>query len=301
MHRERTCLGLWWKSAILAAGLLLGGCAAMQEESRTTAALALPPITAQPTGEVHPGKFVWHDLLTPDVVASQTFYGELFGWSFRKVGDYIVIHNGDRMIGGILAIQPKDEKEVAAQWLSVMSVTDVDEAAEHVDAEGGRIINGSMDLGERGRAALIADPEGAHLLLLRARDGDPADREPAMGDWLWNEVWTLDPDPVVVFYNTLGQYEEILQEADYAIFINGGHWRAGVRRIESEAFAGRWVPVVRVKDPLPLLEKVESLGGEVLVRPGEDESTPGVALISDTTGALLMLQAWNFANEGERN
>ena len=42
----------------------------------------VPPVTASPSGEYHPGKFVWHDLMTTDVPAVKKFYGDLFGWEF---------------------------------------------------------------------------------------------------------------------------------------------------------------------------------------------------------------------------
>ena len=285
----------------LLAALFIGGCSALQEGSASSESYALPRITEQATGEYHPGKFVWHDLLTTNQVAAQAFYGELFGWSFRKTGDYIQIYNGDHLIGGILALQPKpgDARTVAGQWLAFLSVADVERSAETVKANGGKVINGPLALGERGRGVLIADPAGAHLMLLHASGGDPRDRQAAVGDWLWNEVWTLDVDPLVSFYTELGQYQDSLQGDDYVVLINEGRWRAGVRRIRQRAYAGRWVPVVRVKDPGVLLHKVEQLGGTVLLAPGETGASGDTALISDNSGAMLILQRWTFPDDKE--
>ena len=289
------------KAGIILLGLLfLGGCNAVREEtSRGKPELSLPPITDEATREHHPGKFIWHDLLTTDEIAAQTFYGELFGWSFRAIGNYIEIYNGERKIGGILTIQPKTGRETPAHWLASMSATDIDRAAEQVRSSGGKVINGPMHLGERGRGVLIADPSGAQLLLLHTTGGDPRDQEPGVGDWLWNEVWTLDPEPLVNFYKDLGQYEETLKGDDYVVLINEGRWRAGVRTIKQEAYAGRWVPVVRVKDPAALLDRVRQLGGTVLLAPGEKDASADTALISDNRGAMLILQRWTFPDEKE--
>lgn len=297
MRRDRTARGFASYKGILLFVLLLGGCTALQKESPPKGSLSLPPITSEPTGEVHPGKFVWHDLLTPDTVASQSFYGALFGWSFRNVGDYIEIYNGEHKIGGILAIRPEKQRKVPAQWLAAMSVSDLRQATGFVASGGGQVLNGPMSLGERGHAALISDPAGAHLLLLRAEGGDPEDDRPGIGDWLWNEVWTLQPDELIAFYDTLGQYDEVIRGDDYAILIGEGHWRAGVRTIREKAYAGRWVPVVRVKDPAALLEKVRELGGEVWLEPGEGDAREDTALIADNQGALLILQRWTFTEE----
>jgi hypothetical protein len=51
----------------------------------------LPSITETPTGERLPGKIVWRDLLTNDPAASQRFYGELFGWEFKSVGNAAIL------------------------------------------------------------------------------------------------------------------------------------------------------------------------------------------------------------------
>jgi len=76
------------------------------------------------------------------------------------------------------------------------------------------------------------------------------------------------------------------------IFI-GKRWRGGIRYIFKESCRVRWVPAIRVADPVKILEKVEQLGGTVLVHPDEPPSNGDVALISDTSGALLMLQRWS--------
>jgi len=259
----------------------------------------LPPITDAPTRQWHPGKIVWHDLLTTDLPAARRFYGELFGWTFREIDGYTEIHHGGRKIGGLLPLQPTAEKPVASQWLMALSVPDLDAALEQVKGSGGRLINGPLDLGPRGTGALIADPAGAHLLLLHARGGDPADRRPDLGDWLWNEVWALKAKPLVDFYRRLGHYEAVLEGEDYRVFVGEGRWRAGLRLIDQPAYAGRWVPVVRVADPAALLDEVRRLGGEVWRAPGEGAADEDTALIADDTGALLILQRWTFTAAGE--
>jgi hypothetical protein len=47
----------------------------------------LPPLNDPPTGTRLPGKFVWVDLLTPDVERAGAFCGKLFGWTFRNSSD----------------------------------------------------------------------------------------------------------------------------------------------------------------------------------------------------------------------
>lgn len=284
--------GTGWR-AFLLLSLLLGGCTTMTPESQPP----LPAITDTPRGTWHPGKMVWHDLLTPDVDAARRFYGELFGWTFEPRGRYTLVRHDGRRIGGMLAMPEREGKRPLATWLVTLSVPDVDQAVNWTRSRGGEVLNGPVDMPERGRGALIRDPRGAAILVLRARDGDPPDRVPGIGDWLWNERWSIVLDAPTDFYRVLGDYEAVLEGADYRVLVAEGKWRAGIRRIAEQAYAARWVPAVRVADPAALVERVEALGGQVLVRPGEHEGNPDAALITDDQGALLILQRWSFPNE----
>lgn len=291
--REMSNRGRYLFGMVLLLSLLLAGCAGMGGAGKNGGEYSLPPITSSPTGESRPGAFVWHDLLTPDAGASRKFYAGLFGWTFRENGAYSEIYLGDQKIGGLLPIKPGEGRPVPAQWLASVSVTDVDKAAKQATDADGRVINGPMDLGARGRGVLIAGSSGGHLLLLQSRDGDPADNPPEVNGWLWNELWTLDLEPAVNFYTGLLGYQHKSVQDNYVILSRDGQWQAGIHRIQDKAFAGRWVPVIRVADPQSLLDSVKSLGGTVWVRPGESKARPDAALIADNQGALVILQRWS--------
>ena len=277
---------------LLGSVLLLTGCAGQKAASDATRLEPLTPITESPTNLYYPGKFVWHDLLTPDVDAAKEFYGELFGWSFQQEGRYTVARNKGQLVGGILEIDPEEGKVAEALWLASVSVTDVDKAAEYVVAQGGKVLKGPLEIENRGRGVLISDPQGAHLVLLRAIGGDPEDTEPAVNGWLWNEIWTNSPQETISFYNALRGSESLLEGDDYLVFVHEGKWRAGVRHVDKEEMRIRWVPTIRVEDPESITARVEGLGGVVWVRPGEPPSDGDTALIADNTGALLMVQRW---------
>jgi predicted enzyme related to lactoylglutathione lyase len=290
-----------WRAIPFLAVISLLGCAGLEPSSGGSVEDQLPPITASPTHEYHPGKFVWHDLLTADIESAKAFYAALFGWSFEQQGRYAVISNQGRKMGGILDVRNKDKRDAEALWLANMSVADVDGSVDFVKAQGGRIIKGPVDMEHRGRGVLIADPQGAQLLLLHAVSGDPEDVDPAIGDWLWNEIWTNTPEATTGFYQTLGGYDVLSNGKDYQVLERDGRWRAGVRYLIDSQFNVRWVPTVRVDDLTAIVDQVEGLGGVVWVRPDEAPSNGDTALISDSTGALLMVQRWptGMAVDGE--
>ena len=297
---KHSCAGGWRVLPLLAV-IFLHGCAGLEQSSGSSIAGRLPPITASPTDEYHPGKFVWHDLLTSDVESAKVFYGTLFGWSFEQQGRYAEITNQGRKVGGILEVKDKDGSEAEAIWLGYLSVADVDKSTDFIRAQGGTVLKGPIDMERRGRGVLVSDPQGAQFLLLHAAGGDPADTIPAIGDWLWNEIWTNTPEATTSFYQTLGGYEALGQGKDYQILKRDNEWRAGVRHLFDNQLNVRWVPSVRVDDLAAIVDKVEGLGGVVWVRPDEAPSNGDTALISDSTGALLMVQRWSagMAEDGE--
>ncbi len=254
--------------------------------------MAQIPITENPSGKTYPGKFIWHDLLTPDPLSAGKFYEKLFGWQIEYQGRYAVVRNHGKVIAGILQVEPPDGKARDGVWIPWVSVADVDAAVNLVKANGGKILKGPVNMDQRGQGVLISDPQRAHLVLLNAKEGDPADTEAAIGDWLWDEIWTDDPNRIQNFYGSVLGYDAIDSGDRYGVFKAKEKWRAGIRHVQDDREHMLWVPVVRVADPEAAAQRVRELGGVVWVSPDEAPSKGNTALIADTTGALLLIQRW---------
>ena len=256
--------------------------------------LKLTPVASPPTGVHHQGKFVWFDLLTDDVSLAKNFYGKLFGWDFKKHGSYTVILNKGQAIGGMVRVQPKEGEKGTARWIPLLSVDDVDKAVAFVQNSGGTIHEGPVDMPKRGRGALINDPQEAPLLLLHSFDGDPPDRDPPIGSWLWIELWTDTPEDSLSFYQALGGYNSFKERKGYWILEKDEMWRGGIRSVPyEEGFKTCcWIPVVRVSDAAVTSQQAEALGGQVLVPPKDAGDGGSVSLIEDPAGALLIVQRW---------
>ncbi|WP_286336863.1 VOC family protein [Hydrogenimonas cancrithermarum] len=278
---------------MLVVAFSLSGCLQPSPPSSSEGEKVLPAITKEDTHKHYQGKFVWHDLLTNDVASAQTFYAGLFGWSFQKRDNYVLVMNHGERIGGMVNIASPRGEKVTAIWLPSISVADVDEAAEYLVRKKGKVLKGPMDMKKRGRGALVRDPYGAFVVLLHSKSGDPLDTTPKIGDWLWNELWSNSPSQSYSFYRALGGYDkEADTEKDYLILKQKGVWRAGIRYVEEDAFDVQWVPVVRVSDPEAIVAKTPELGGRVLMKPQATLMNGDVALIADPSGALLIVQRW---------
>jgi predicted enzyme related to lactoylglutathione lyase len=148
-------------------------------------------------------------------------------------------------------------------------------------------------MSNRGRGALVRDPQGAQLVILYASSGDPEDNEPVIGSWLWHELWSNDSDASLAFYRKLAGYDSYIEGNDYLILLKDGRFRAGIRSLSDSEIEVRWVPVVRVSDTDDIAARAKKLGGRLLVGPRPTVGGGSVALLSDPSGALIIVQRWS--------
>ena len=271
---------------LLLAGLLVAGCA-----SASHLLLTVPPIASG--GQHLPGKVVWHDLVTADMAGVQKFYGGVFGWQFEPVTDgYVLVRNGDHVIGGIAAL---DSVAAGSQWVAQLSVTDIAASAEKVRASGGTVLLGPFDLRGRGQVAVVKDPQAAIFGMIQTVDGDPADAVPKDGDFLWHELWVDDPRAASKFYFPLFAFAPGMAEINgkpYVYLKTAGKARAGLVQKPDPNIGNAWVSYVRVADVDAVVARVPQYGGRVLFAPSPDVRKGSVAVIADPGGAGLLVQEW---------
>lgn len=281
--------------------ILAAGAAAVTAATGCAHPAAVPPLTPSPTGAYRPGAFVWHDLLAHDRDAVERFYGDLFGWTFDHGGqsdpDYVTVVHADRPIAGIALIDRLEGNVSGAQWVSWISVPDVDEAVTRTVRAGGTVLREPRDLDARGRIAVVQDAEGALVGFVRASGGDPSDMQPEPGAWLWTELWSHDPEVAAPFYAAVVGYErgtvdEPGMPRGYQIFRAAGEPQAGLIVLPERRIRPHWLPYVRVENPEAIVALVEALGGRVLIAPSPDLRNGTVALIADPGGAPLVVQQW---------
>jgi len=274
-----------------------------------TIEIDLPSVTDSPGNERLPGKIIWRDLLTHDLSGSKEFYGSLFGWEFEAVGNdsgfgndsvYTLIRHKGRLIGGMIDTVALNGKDDISQWIVVMSVDDVDKAASSFAASGGEVITPPTDLRRRGRLAVVRDAEGALLGLLQTKDGDPADSEPVVDGFLWDELWTSDIENATEFYTSVTglQADELDLERDqgaslaYRLLKSAETPRVGIMANPLEELGPVWVSYLRVESPADIAAKVDAVGGRVIVEAQARAIGGEVAFIAGPSGAGIALQTW---------
>ena len=259
----------------------LVGCAAQSPE--------LPAIGTP--GTSLPGKVVWHDLLTPDLDKSRTFYAELFRWQFEEVSDgYLLARNEGRPVAGLARL---DAKQSIGHWLPQVSVVDIGEAQNTTRTAGGEVVLKAFSLKGRGEVAVLKDPQGAAFGVLQSDHGDPEDRIPPVNTWLWNEIWTNNIAGATAYYEKLfgyGRKVARIGSVSYDFFLRDGKPRVGLLAKPDPQIPNTWLCYLRVNDVAAVTDKARALGGSVLMAPNAKVRNGSVAILADPSGAGFVVQ-----------
>jgi predicted enzyme related to lactoylglutathione lyase len=136
----------------------------------------IQPASPEQSPEVAPvdGQVAWHELYTTDAPAALAFYSELFGWtdtgSFDMggaVGSYYMFGRAFPL-GGIMT-KPDGMAQVPPNWGLYFRVSDINAGAERVKTNGGRILNGPMEVPGGDWIVNCLDPQGAAFSLHQTR------------------------------------------------------------------------------------------------------------------------------------
>jgi predicted enzyme related to lactoylglutathione lyase len=112
------------------------------------------------------GDASWHELMTTDAPAAMKFYEKVFGWQpsesmdMGPQGKYQMFNRPHGMIGGMMN-KPPEMANVPPNWQIYFLVPDVHAAAERIKANGGRILNGPMEVPGGDWIVNAMDPQGA--------------------------------------------------------------------------------------------------------------------------------------------
>jgi predicted enzyme related to lactoylglutathione lyase len=276
-------------SAILLVGFGMIGCAKNH--------IIVPKITSEPTNQRLIGKFVWFDLFTHDLQSTSLFYESLFGWSFKETGSTgkivkTILRDGVPIANAVY-IKKEDPKLNASRWLSYISVEDVDRAAKLSVKNKGSVYLQPRDLKNRGRIAVVNDPQGAIFGLVTATGGDPLDSDFLVNQFLGSELWTTNPDDALKFYNILAGYEQklidIKADLKYRRLVVNGRFCGGLMKLPWDDVEPAWIPYVSVKNTLETVEKAKKLGGKIIVEKDSAVQEGSIAIIADPSGAVFAI------------
>jgi uncharacterized protein len=123
----------------------------------------------RPESEPQAGDGSWHELWTTDAEAAMTFYTTLFGWrptdtmDMGEMGKYYMFGRAFPL-GGMMN-KTGDMAQVPSHWGLYFRIADVHAGAERVKANGGKILNGPMEVPGGDWVVNCMDPQGAAFSL----------------------------------------------------------------------------------------------------------------------------------------
>lgn len=254
----------------------------------------------QETPEFKPGTFCWVELGTSDSDAAKNFYSQLLGWEYEDnpMGPdmvYTMIKLNGKDVGGLYKLMPDMVAQgVPPHWLSYVSVTNADEAAEKAKSAGATVLNGPFDVHTVGRMAVVKDPTGAVFALWEPKEHHGSTIYNVPGSFCWNELGTSDTAKAREFYtDVFGWTAEPLPQSpvEYTIFKNSDRGNGGMYKIMPEMgpIPPHWLVYFAVDDCDAKVQKTAEFGGSVM-KPAED--IPGVgrfAILNDPQGAAFAI------------
>ena len=119
-----------------------------------------------------PGTVGWRELYAADLGAAFAFYAKLLGWTkadamdMGPMGIYQMFATGGETVGGMMTKPPAVP---APCWLYYFNVDAIDAAASRVQAGGGAILNGPMEVPGGHWIVQCRDPQSAAFCLVAPR------------------------------------------------------------------------------------------------------------------------------------
>ncbi|QCO66695.1 VOC family protein [Luteimonas yindakuii] len=250
------------------------------------------------------GEWIWFELLTSDPDAAQTFYGEVLGWTARPSGmpgiDYRLLHAAGEQVGGLMRM-PAD-MDTGPVWLGYVAVDDVDTSARAFADAGGAIHMPPTTLDGVGRMAMVTDPQGVALHVMRGASDETstvlrqcmgAADDNALGHVVWCELTTPDPDAAIGFYaGRLGWRQEggvpMGDLGEYRFLHAAGHCFGAVMGPVPGSDRG-WLFYFHVADIDRARDRLLAAGGDALQEPMEIPGGQYSLVARDPQGARFGL------------
>jgi uncharacterized protein len=229
------------------------------------------------------GRFVWHELFTPEPEAARRFYEAVVGWRTIEVpiaGQAVpVLASGQGPVGRIDTLPAALAGQgVPPHWLGYAAVPDLEAALAQVRAGGGRVLGEPEAMQEVGRWQRVAGPDGAVLAVFQPA-GPP--REPAdpmaPGQVSWNELLAEDWRAAFDFWAPIfgwskGEALDLGHMGTYQMIDAGGRTLGAMVNRPPGMDHSAWVYYVSVEAIDAAVERVAAAGGRLVFGP---QSVPG--------------------------
>jgi len=210
------------------------------------------------------GRFVWHELYTPNAAGARDFYTKTVGWTVEawdRDPTYRMFAAKSGPLGAAV-----EERSGTPQWLAYIGTTDVDATADAAARLGGRVQTAPANLPDGRRYAVLVDPQGARFGVHASASVPQPEKSPSAGEFSWHELATnVAPGAAFGFYAALFDWD-LVDEFDmgpqgkYLIFGRHGRQIGGVfdQTASGKVGTAYWLGYVSVTDLEGTVERAKA-------------------------------------------
>jgi predicted enzyme related to lactoylglutathione lyase len=240
------------------------------------------------------GRFVWHELVTPDANAAHTFYGKAIGWKpqpWEEDSSYVMFAAPRGPVGATVS-----NEVAAAHWLPYIGTDDIEQTIALAKQNGGLVLKEVDSLSSGSRYAVLQDPYGASFGVYESAENYGKITPPKAGEHSWHELMSPDQYAAFDFYAALFGWEKVLEHdmgpmGTYLIYGLKGEQLGGMMKTMEDGPGAAWVSYVHVKDVNQTAKKVKSAGGHILNGPMEVPGGDWIVVAADPQGAMFAAHA----------
>jgi len=239
------------------------------------------------------------ELATSDQAAAKTFYGKLFGWSFRDnpMGPdsfYTMFQLDGRDASAAYQLDAKQlERAVPPHWNLYIATSDANATAASAKENGGNVIMAPFDVFDSGRMAVIQDPTGAIFSIWQPVKQTGIGIAGVNNAFCWADLNTTDPQKASAFYSAVFGWEIRAGEKDPSgyLHINNGKDAIGGIPPVRPGPPPHWMIYYQVDDCDAATSKANNLGGRTYRQPTTIETVGRMSVVADPQGAVFALFA----------
>jgi uncharacterized protein len=243
-------------------------------------------------------KFIWHDLMTPDMDGAQAFYSKVIGWDIvdggMPDGNYRVCNVGTDGVAGIMGFRPEDDTSIPPFWSGYIHTPDVGKAAQQAVKLGGKIFKEPQIVPNVVEFAILLDPSGAMFNIMRPiPQGDARKFAPGTpGTMGWNELLSGDWKQAWEFYHAMFGWEkyqavEMGPMGTYQTFGLDNNSFGGMMNKRAEMPRAFWNYYWNVASCEDTVKKLQAAGGTVKFGPMQVPGGSWIVNASDTQGGMF--------------